>query len=243
MGQYAPFPYKYCMIIGFDIISDLNLIEGDTFDWEGKATSLYCIIPGNISDDLDIFKTTLSTLSKYYQGVFFIDGKLEHNSIKGRTSKCKEINKICKSIKNVVYLHDNVVVVEGIALVGANGWFGNYIPEDALSEIELQVAGYEDTSYLLSTVKKLQLHNDVSKIIVITNSVPLTKLFYGEIPKIYNDCVLSDALEVDTENKVTHWIFANTEKIIDTNFDNINYLNNPCYKRNPYYAKRLDIEF
>jgi len=231
------------MIIGFDIISDLNLSEGDTFDWADKATSLYCIIPGNISDDLDVFKNTLITLSKYYQGIFFIEGTLEHGTVKGRTNRCKEINKICKSIKNVVYLHDNVVVVEGIALVGANGWFGNYVPEDMLSEIELQVAGYEDASYLGSTVKKLQLHNDVSKIIMITNSVPSTKLFYNEIPKIYNDCVLTDALKVDTEQKITHWVFANTEKIIDTTFDSINYLNNPCYKRNPYYARRIDIEY
>ena len=231
------------MIIGFDIISDLNLSEGDSFDWEGKATSLYCIVPGNISDDLDVFKNTLITLSKHYQGIFFIEGILEHNTIKNRTQRCKEINKICKSIKNVVYLHDNVVVVEGIALVGANGWFGNYIPEDALSEIELQVAGYEDVSYLGSTVKKLQLHNDVTRIMMITSSVPSTKLFYGEIPKIYNDCTLTSALKMDTEQKVTHWVFANTEKIIDTTFDSINYINNPCYKRSPYYARRIDIEY
>ena len=231
------------MIIGFDIISDLNLSEGDTFDWEGKATSLYCIVPGNISDDLDTFKATITTLGKYYQGVFFIDGVLEHNTIKDRTNRCKEINKICKSIRNVVYLHDNVVVIENIALVGANGWFGNYIPEDTLSEIELQIAGYEDSSYLGNTVKKLQLHNDVAKIVIITNSVPSTKLFYGEIPKIYNNCSLTDSLTFDTEKKVTNWIFANTEKVIDTTFDSINYINNPCYNKNPYYAKRIDIEY
>lgn len=231
------------MIIGFDIISDLHLSEGDSFDWDGKATSLYCIVPGNISGNIEVLKNTLITLSKYYQGIFFIDGSLEHPTITNRSNRCREIDKICRSIKNVVYLHDNVVVVEGIGLVGANGWFGNYNPEDTLSEIELQVAGYDDTSYLGSTVKKLQLHNDVSTIIMITNSVPTTKLFYGEIPKTYNHALLTDALIVDTENKVTHWIFANTEKIIDTTFDSINYLNNPCFNRDPYYARRIDIEY
>jgi hypothetical protein len=35
------------MKIGFDLISDLNLSPNDSFNWENKATSLYCIIAGN----------------------------------------------------------------------------------------------------------------------------------------------------------------------------------------------------
>ena len=35
--------------IGFDVISDLNLKRNDSFNWENKATSLYCILSGNIS--------------------------------------------------------------------------------------------------------------------------------------------------------------------------------------------------
>ena len=38
--------------IGFDIISDLNLQPDDSFNWENKATSLYCIVAGNNSSDL-----------------------------------------------------------------------------------------------------------------------------------------------------------------------------------------------
>ena len=51
--------------IGFDLISDLNLSPEDSFNWEGKATSLYCIIAGNISEDLRTIKQTLSHLSKF----------------------------------------------------------------------------------------------------------------------------------------------------------------------------------
>ena len=39
------------MILGFDIISDLNLSIDDTFTWEDKPTSLYCIVAGNVSND------------------------------------------------------------------------------------------------------------------------------------------------------------------------------------------------
>ena len=32
--------------IGFDIIGDLNLEPNDSFNWEDKPTSLYCILTG-----------------------------------------------------------------------------------------------------------------------------------------------------------------------------------------------------
>jgi hypothetical protein len=231
------------MNFGFDIISDLHLTSDNTFDWDGKATSLYCIIAGNISDDLTVIRTVLKTLSAYYQGIFYIDGSIEHSGIKSRALINVEIAKICKPLKKVVYLHDNVVIVEGVALVGVNGWYGNYTPEDTMAEVELMCAGYEDFSYLLNTIDRLQLHVDVRKIVVISNSVPLNKLFYGEIPKMYNDVSPEDTLENDTEKKISHWVFGSTQKIIDTTFDSINYVNNPCYTRSPYYAKRIEIEF
>jgi hypothetical protein len=231
------------MNFGFDIISDLHLTTNSAFEWDNKATSLYCIIPGNISDDLQVVKTVLQTLSEHYQGIFYIDGSLENSVIGARQTNNKAITRICKPLSKVVYLHDNVVVIEGVALVGINGWYGNYVPENGEAEVELIVAGYEDFTYLDRTLDKLQLHLDVRKIVIISNSVPLTKLFYGEIPKMYSDTSPEESLENDTEHKVSHWVFGSSQKIIDTTFDSINYVNNPCYNRSPYYAKRIEIEF
>jgi hypothetical protein len=231
------------MNFGFDIISDLHLTPDNTFEWDDKATSLYCIIPGNISDDLQVVKKVLQTLSEHYQGIFYIDGSLENSIIRARQNNNKAIMRICKPLSKVVYLHDNVVVIEGVALIGINGWYGNYVPENTEAEVELIVAGYEDFTYLDRTLDKLQLHLDVKKIVIISNSVPLTKLFYGEIPKMYNDISPEESLENDTERKVSHWVFGSSQKIIDTTFDSINYVNNPCYNRSPYYAKRIEIEF
>ena len=148
---------------------------------------------------------------------------------------------ICKQFKNVVYLHDNVVVLEGVALVGVNGWYGTYNPDNTMSEIELMVAGYEDISYLLGTINKLQLHVDVKKIIVVSSSVPSDKLYYGQVPNTYNNIMLNGCLEKDTEHKVSHWIFGSSEKIVDTMENDINYVNNPKFDRNPYYPKRIEI--
>jgi predicted phosphohydrolase len=228
------------MNLGFDIISDL-LLESNDFDWEDKATSLYCIIPGNISDDMSIVKDTLLHLSTCYQGVFFIDGSLEHDSVRDRDFRSRELNNISKSAKNIVYLHDNVVVIDGVALIGANGWHGNYVPEDTSAEIELVCSEYEDLAYLGTTIKKLQIHVDIKKIIVVTNSIPMNKLYYGDTPKRYSELSLTDVLENDTEKKISHWVFGSTDKIIDIMHDDINYSNNPKFTRKPYYAKRIEI--
>ena len=69
------------MIYAYDIISDLNLTEESVFDWEGKPTSLYCIVAGNVSSDIHVLYKTIKHLSTLYQGVFFIDGFLENTII------------------------------------------------------------------------------------------------------------------------------------------------------------------
>jgi hypothetical protein len=230
------------MILGFDIISDLHLSVDDTFNWEDKATSLYCIVAGNISSDLAMVQTVLDKLSYCYQGVFFIEGALEHSTVIMRERRVQELGDICTALKNVIFLHDNVVVLNEIAIVAANGWHGNYKPKNKMAEIELICAGYEDVSYLCSTVHRLQVHSEVEHILMVSSSVPTETLYYGEEPNMYETGPLIDALEYDTENKISHWIFGTYGKIVDTVIDNINYLNNPCEGRNPYYAKRLEFK-
>jgi hypothetical protein len=229
------------MILGFDIISDLNLSIDDTFNWEDKPTSLYCIVAGNISNDLAMLQTVLDTLGNCYQGVFFIDGELEHSTVIIREKRSKEIEDICKPLKNVIYLHDNVVVLNEIAIVAVNGWHGNYKPKNKMAEIELIVANYDDVSYLCSTIHRLQVHSDVKHILMVSSSVPTDKLYYGEEPNMYETSSLTDVFEYDTEKKISHRIFGTYGKIVDTVINNINYLNNPCNGSNPYYAKRLEF--
>jgi predicted phosphohydrolase len=230
------------MIFGFDIISDLNLSENDVFDWEGKPTSLYCILAGNISSDLTVLYKTVKHLSKLYQGVFYIDGNMENIQIEDRDRVIDEISKLFVSIKNAVYLHNNVVVVEGVALVGVNGWYSN-IAKSEEEELNLKMNRYDDLAYLQKTIEKLQLHNDVRQIIVISNSIPTVDLYFGEKPLIDPvDINLVYALDSDTESKVTTWVFGTHKKIVDTRINGVNYFNNPCYNMIPYYPKRINIE-
>ena len=230
------------MTIGFDVISDLNLSPEDSFNWEGKATSLYLIIAGNISGDLRTIHQTLLHLSKFYQGVFYTLGSLEYDGVDDIDKRTEDLYRLCRTIKNVAVLHHHVVIIDGIAIAGANGWYGNTIPTDLDTEVKIENQRNEDIVYLKSTVERLQRHLDVKKIVLVSNSVPGPELYFGEDPKsVHSQLNLNLILPVDTEKKITHWIYGTYGKVVDTVISNVNYINNSSFKRKPYWAKRIEV--
>lgn len=227
--------------IGFDIISDLNLNPNDSFNWENKATSLYCIVAGNVSSNLRTVIQVLIHLSSKYQGVFFVPGKLEYENCESLSVRTNELLAIGESIPNLVILYNSVIVVDGIALLGSNGW-GNIEGTLDSKNLAMTAAKYEDFTYLISSLGKLQKHIDVKKIIAITSGVPREDLYFGEMPEnVVDQIPLYNILEADTEKKVSHWVFGTYNKPVELNIDNINYINNAKNQYGPYYAKRLAI--
>jgi len=223
--------------IGFDLISDLNLSSEDSFNWEDKATSLYCVVAGNISSDMGVLLNTLNHLSNFYQGIFYIPGSLEYKDVVSIEKRTTEISNICNSIKGVALLYQHVVLIDGIAILGINGWHNELVTEQAEND------RYNDLIYLKNSIQKLQKHLDVKKIFVLTNAVPSNDLYFGEIPKnLKGTPELVITLLADMESKVTHWGFGTYGKIVDTIVNGINYFNNPCSPTSPYWAKRIDIE-
>ena len=229
------------MIVGFDFISDLNLSSQDIFDWEGKPTSLFCLVAGNISADITIVQQTLKNLGKYYHGVFFIDGSLENSDPLLLEYRVKELTKFTNSHRNIVYLHTNVVVVDGIALVGINGWENNQVNNTEMDLFQSKINRYDDVMYLERTLERLQLHVDVKKIIIISNCVPSRQMYFGlndPIDELYPD----SALELDTERKVSKWVFGSSPIMVDTVIDGVRFVNNPKTANVPFYPKRIEIE-
>ena len=230
------------MKIGFDVISDLNLKPNELFGWEGKATSLYCIIAGNISNDLRTIHQILLHLSRFYQGVFYTAGILEYEGTSDIAIRTGELVNMCKSIRNVAYLHNHVVIIDGIAIVGSNGWFNDEDAYPLLTPDQIENERYQDISYLSNAIEKLQLHLDVKKIIIVSHSAPSHELLFGEEPDLtYSIPPLKLSLIKDLESKVTHWVYGHYDKTVDIVIDGINYINNGYYKRNPYWAKRIEI--
>lgn len=231
------------MKLGFDLISDLNLSPNDEFDWENKATSLYCLVAGNISDDFKTVIKTLHHLSSFYQGVFYIPGSLEYKNTEDIDKRTNEICRTCLQISNVAVLHQHVVIIDGVAILGVNGWYGNYTPEGGIDELHMQGKRHEDIFYLRNSLNKLQKHLDVKKILILSNSVPGENLYFGEIPNdVRQQLPLNLTLETDTEHKISHWAFGTYGKIVDTAINDINYVNNPKLNRDPYWAKRIEVE-
>lgn len=231
------------MSIGFDVISDLNLSPNDVFEWEGKASSLYCIIAGNVSDDLATIRRTLQNLSKYYQGVFYALGALEYKTATNIDLRTEEIFRMTKGVRNVALLHYHVVIIDGVAVVGVNGWYGNPTHTDTEIEKQIQQSHQDDVVYLKSTIDRLQKHLDVKNVITVSNSVPGPTQYFGEIPEVVDlQIPLTVTLAFDTENKVSHWVYGTYNKEVDTVISGVNYINNGCFNKKPYWSKRITIE-
>jgi|TARA_R110000868_G_scaffold61114_1_gene185869 hypothetical protein len=230
------------MLAGFDIISDLNLTSLKTFIWEGKPTSLFCIIPGNISSNLDIVYDTLAHLSKLYRGVFFIDGGLEMGDPELKDQRVEHLSRMANKFKNVSYLNTNVIVVDGIAVIGCNGWFGNYFPTSRIEGLRASLHCATDRIYLQDTLAKLQLHLDIKKIIVVSNSVPAMKFYFGETPEILDEVNLNSVLAIDTEMKIVAWVFGNHHNDVNATIEGVHYINNGRFGKDPYWPKRLEVE-
>jgi len=229
------------MDIGFDIINDLYLEPEESFNWENKATSLYCIVSGNVSSDMRTLRQTLAHLSHFYQGIFYIDGPLEFNNAISIGKRYQEITNICRMIHKVVFLRTQVIIMNGIGIIGANGWF-NHTFNDYIKNANLEQYKMQDLAYLLHGVKNMQIHNDVKKILIVSGTVPNETFYFGEEPESQNDTPLDLVLKADSMDKIKYWSFGSYKKIVDTKINDINYINNPYIKKQPFYAKRVALD-
>jgi len=261
------------MTFAFDLISDLHVETWEPLDWHGQATSPVCVVAGDVAKTVDLTVETLQHLSKCYQAVFYIDGNDEHRwQLNDLDQSYQEITDKISNIKNVVYMRDNVVVINGVAILAANGWWSfdfdptidldqarahtqeyYQIPVSAIDSMSL--AAYNDAAYLINSVKKLQTHPDVQSIVMVTHTVPAPWLVEHDIElssswrfNTTGNPHLALALENDTEHKIHTWCFGHYHQPVDRIANGIRYTNN-CRGRGdtkwcqrPYYPKRIEIK-
>lgn len=219
------------MKISFDVISDLYLNNDQDFSWEGRATSLYCIVAGNISDDISTVKKVLGILSESYHCVFYIPGKLEFSTASNIAEKFLELAICCKTFNNCVLLHNHVCVVDGVALVGAVCDYG----ESTLIEENHSTMDY---LYLNNSIERLQKHKDVRNIVGITNRIPITDLIFTNHSDDMQILDFKTIFKSDTEKKITHWVYGNSGDSCIQTIGDITYITN-CKSDSPYYPLRL----
>lgn len=227
-------------VFAIDLISDLYLKTSDVFEWEDKPTSLFCVIAGNLSDDLDVVDKTLNYLSKIYRGVFYVEGALEHSGSLNYKETIDEIYKICAQYSNVVYLHNHVIIMNNIAIMGINGWMqkldNTLITEELRESLKL-----EDISYLATAVKNMIKYRDVRKIAVFSSSIPTNILQFNQVFDAVDSLEPIAALRYDIRKTIKLWGFGGTSIVSDTILAERRFSNNPYDKNRPYWPKRLDI--
>jgi predicted phosphodiesterase len=262
------------MTFVFDLISDLHIDSWGDFSWESQATSPVCIVAGDIGRNRPDVLKVLHHLGQCYQAVFYIDGNDEHsgrldNMGKSYLDLARKIDKI----PNVVYLQDNMVIADGVAILGTNGWCAfdfdssldstaaeawcqeEYsITEDTTRKLAKMAA--TDAAYMMNSVKRLQTHRDVKKIIMVTHFVPDPALIAHDIDlagtmrfNVMGNRYMMQALAADTENKIDTWCFGHYHGSVDQTRSNVRFINN-CrgradapYAQQVYYPKRVVVNY
>ena len=263
------------MTFAFDLISDLHIETWDSFDWTGQATSPYCVIAGDVCRDRTLLVDTLTHLGQCYPGgVFYIDGNDEHRYQMDEIGiSYYDLNKQIKNIKNVVYMQDNVVIINGVGILATNGWWtydfdpalefdqslafirDRYGISDSAARDIVGVA-YRDAAYLMNSVKKLQKHHEVQAIVVVSHTVPGPWLAAHDLELVdtwrfnsLGNIQMGRVLLEDAENKINTWCFGHYHKPVDQDYNNVRYVSNPRGRgdtewcQRAYYPKRIQINF
>ena len=260
------------MNFSFDLISDLHVESWPDFDWSDQATSPYCVVAGDVARDRDVLIETLTHLGQCYAGVFYVDGNEEHRYyLDDLKASYQDLTDQVSQIKNVVYMQNHVVIINKVAILATNGWW-TYDFDPALDAnqsiawykdyvgISTQSAGaicdvaYHDSAYMINSVRKLQTHQEVKHIVMITHTLP-SPTFIKHDPDLIDHWRFNSmgnyhmqlALEEDTENKIKHWCFGHYHRPVDCEVNNIRYVSNPRGRGNTpwcqpaFFPKRIEI--
>lgn len=261
------------MSVAIDLISDLHIETWpESFDWEGLATSPYCIVAGDVARDRTRLIDTLTHLGQCYQAVFYIDGNSEHRDYYDNLpNSYRQLKNKINRIPNVVYLHNNVVVIEDVAILGTNGWWNFQFdlandPEhcaewyqqrhglDHTHTTAISRISNTDATYMISSVDKLQKHADVRRIVMVTHTVPLPELIEHDIdlerqPRF--NCMgnsnMAQCLLADRQHKIHTWCFGHYHGSVDQYRHGVRFVNN-CrgrgdtqWRKTVYHPLRIEI--
>lgn len=261
------------MQFAFDLISDLHAETWDSFDWTGQPTSPIAVIAGDIARDRKRVIEILTHLGQCYQAVFYIDGNEEHKNYRDDiTTSYQNLVRQLANIPNVVYLQDNVVVIDGVAILGTNGWFGfdfdpaidatevmawchetYHTPMDAV--LRIQNYAVNDAAYMVKSIKRLQTHQDIRRIVVVSHTVPDPQLIAHDLElagtfkfNVMGNRYMMQALGVDTENKIHTWCFGHYHGSVDQIHSGVRFVNN-CrgrgdthWKQHVYHPRRIVVD-
>jgi hypothetical protein len=187
--------------------------------------------------------------------VFYIDGNDEHTYNYHRIGESyQELARSINRLNRVTYLQDNVCVIDGVAILGTNGWWGYDLDENINRDdckqhmtdwYAKKMPGFEinsevisdmsrrDVAYLVNSVQRLQTHNDVKKIVIVTHTVPGAHLIQHDIDLAgttqfnhMGNRLMHLVHTNDTERKISTWCFGHYHGMVDKTVEGIRFVNN-----------------
>lgn len=248
----------------FDLISDLHVESWpQEFDWAHRATSSMCVVAGDVCRDRELLRRTLTHLSECYHAVFYIDGNDEHHGRYTQLNQSyRDLTTLVKTIPNVVYLQDNVIIIDQVAIVGTNGWWNwNFDPNQQPSDTRqwwcdhyqatpestesVEFVNHKDNMYLQRSIMRLQ-HEAVKHIVMITHTVPFHRLISHDIElagnprfNVMGSDALVGALQADTLDKLHTWCFGHYHGSVDQIHYGIRFVNNCRGRADTNYCKSV----
>jgi UDP-2,3-diacylglucosamine pyrophosphatase LpxH len=257
----------------FDLISDIHddfWDDAHQINWDGLGTSLVAVVAGDISLDLERTYKTVVEISKHYKHVVFIDGNHEHSISSDFEANCQYLHDKFESYRNITYLWKNSAVLDGIAFVGANGWWTydfsapeisrieaiNYLADNHYTEeymANTMNQAISDSHTLNRIVRIMDADPDVKKIVVVTHTAPLRDFGYcrpDQHPAQVSRCgstLLTRCLQNNTNQKIKMWCFGHVHQEYDKTVDGIRYVSNPrgcqgeIHCKPVYYPKRIQV--
>ena len=157
-----------------------------------------------------------------------------------------------EEMKNVTYLHNQVCILDGKAIVPVNGWYSlDFNPNFEIEQqfqwmkengyvntiddvMRLMSYGASDVRYLYKTIQKMQEMDSVKEIIIVTSVVPDvsfvehdTSLQDTPMMNLMGNSQLLNCLEADVKKKVSTWMFGTYQNPTDQIKNNIRFVSNP----------------
>jgi len=172
-----------------------------------------------------------------------------------------------------VWMQDNVIIIKGVAFLGTNAWWTyDFDPkmdfegsvrfvQDHFGLTEAQTTniggiGFNDAAYIAKSVKKLQTHNEVKAIVLVSHTVPAPWLIDHDPDMVghyrfngMGNSYISSAINEDSEHKIHTWCFGHYHKPVNQTLGGINYYCNPRgrgntpWKQSVFYPRRIEINF
>jgi hypothetical protein len=134
-------------------------------------------------------------------------------------------------------------------------WYRNKFNLSIDTIEKIRQTALAESLYMINTVKRLQKHPDVKKIVMITHTVPDPSLTAHDIdlagsPRInvMGNRYMLQALTADTEKKIHTWCFGHYHNSVDQLRNNIRFVNNCRGKSNTkhyqhaYYPRRIVVD-